>query len=93
MVYASSGATDFDKEAVLWDLQRWPLELIDWPVPNSHRLDYIPNREARFDDRVIIASLDPLPPDERAMIRWNDCPFKLDNAGSGTVLVLASTSS
>ena len=33
---------------VLWNLRTWPLELIRWPVDNSHRLDIYYQRVSRF---------------------------------------------
>ena len=32
-------------ENLVWNLRTWPLELIEWPVENSHRLDISFNRE------------------------------------------------
>lgn len=82
MIYRSGGIQQFELEGTIETLQRWPLELIPWPTPNSHRIDYTPNLEAKYDDRVVVASLKVLPADERNLIRWNGCPFKLDG-GSG----------
>lgn len=81
-IYASAGFPNFNASDSIWDLQRWPLEQIDWPVPNSHRIDYRKNPEAAFDDRVKLGSVEVLPPDERALIRWNGGPFNM-NGGTG----------
>lgn len=66
----------------LWNLRTWPLDLVDWPVANSHRLDVVidPNVDRQF--RVGGASLSVLPANERAQTRWNGSPHDLDG-GSG----------
>ena len=64
----------------VWYLQRWPLELIDWPQFNSARLDVQLNIPAECD--VKISSLVMLPPDERTANIWNYNVYDLDD-GSG----------
>jgi hypothetical protein len=41
LYYAAGGKcfTDANAADIVWNLQTWPLELIDWPVQNSHRRD------------------------------------------------------
>ena len=71
------------QEDVLWNLESWPLEFVEWPVLNSHRLDLHfragPDRGGVSHDmntgRV-------LPANERPQGRWNGSPFGLDG-GSG----------
>jgi hypothetical protein len=74
-----------------WYLQRWPLDLLDWPQFNSDRLDVQLNSPAK-GCRADQQSLSLLPPDERLQVKWNDGPFDLDGGdgvnedGPGTVL-------
>ena len=82
---AASLGVPMDEGAVadtLWNLRTWPLDLIDWPVANSQRLDIIidPNVDRQF--RSGGASLSVLPANERAQTRWNSSPHDLDG-GSG----------
>ena len=67
-------------EDALRTLRRWPLELIDWPTPNSHRLDIRINPDYTRSNQK--QSIEVLPPDERRVMRWNGNPFELDG-GSG----------
>ena len=41
VVLISSGGLHDEQllEDLVWTLRKWPLELIDWPTNNSHRLD------------------------------------------------------
>ena len=37
---ATTGTRDMaDLDDMVWTLRNWPLELIQWPMTNSHRLD------------------------------------------------------
>jgi hypothetical protein len=80
-VYASTGASDYDVEGALWTLRRFPLDLIDWRVENSHRQDI--TRLGRTFRRQQLAEL--LPPGERRITRWNSQPFVLDGGSGGRV--------
>lgn len=66
---------------IMWNLRTWPLELIEWPMQNSHRHDirFDPNT-GRFGrsgtDNVRI-----LPCHERNQLRWNGNPHDLDGGG------------
>ena len=68
-------------------LQRYPLDRVDWPLRNSHRLDIIELRSSteqrpkghKRDGKV-------LPIDERWVNHWNVDPWTLDSGGSGLVL-------
>ncbi|MCW5966017.1 MAG: hypothetical protein KIT83_18410 [Bryobacterales bacterium] len=69
-------------------LRRFPLNLVEWPMRNSHRRDlkplpaYIrPDRDPgtlflRHDGKVI-------PVDERNVFHWNLDPYRVDSAGQG----------
>lgn len=67
---------------IVWNLQTWPLELIDWPVQNSQRLDVRIDPQPNRDFVVGTESLNLLPANERVQDRWNADPFDLDG-GSG----------
>jgi hypothetical protein len=50
IVMATTGTRDMtDLDDMVWTLRNWPLELIQWPMTNSHRLDLtytgVPDRE------------------------------------------------
>ena len=66
----------------VWTLQRIPMDLISWNTPNSFRWDVSlrPDND-RFRRPQ---SLLPLPPDERAIIKWNGNPYQLDGGANGT---------
>jgi hypothetical protein len=85
-----------DLEACVWledtldSLRRFPVDLVDWGLVNSHRLDLQPlpdhvrpdsagRHGLRHDGKV-------LPIDERMVFHWNHDPYQLDYAGSGTRL-------
>ena len=65
----------------IWYLQRFPLELIDWPQYNSQRFDIHLNKESSCFKNEI-NSIDLLPPDERSAHKWNGGVFDLDD-GNG----------
>ena len=56
-----------------------PMDLITWPVRNSHRkdLDFIP---ANFRNQTITKVL---PPDERPVSKYNNNAFSLDAHDNG----------
>ena len=60
----------------VWYMQRWPLELINWPQFNSDRLDVQINVPARC--REAFRSLKMLPPDERTIQKWTFGVYDLD---------------
>ena len=65
----------------IWTMQRWPLELVNWPQFNSDRLDVqlnLPSNKCRKTS----SSLTMFPPDERCTHKWNDDIYYLDN-GNG----------
>ena len=76
------GADASDVESIAWNLQTWPLELVDWPTANSQRLDITIDTEAdRFGGNGNDA-LEVLPANERSQFRWNGNPHDLDG-GNG----------
>jgi glycerophosphoryl diester phosphodiesterase len=76
---ALTGARDFDLDAAVWYLQRYPLDLIEWDVRNSDRKDIVflpPNFRRQTITEV-------LPPDELPVSRHNANRFDLDGTGGG----------
>jgi hypothetical protein len=62
-------------------LQRWPLDLRQFAVRNSHRDDVIVDpRRSRHRDRLL---LQPVPIDERVPEKWNLDPYVADGGGDG----------
>ncbi|CAF0953004.1 unnamed protein product [Adineta steineri] len=64
----------------IWYMQRWPLELINWPQFNSDRLDIQLNIPGECGGSP--QSLQMLPPDERSIKKWNYGVYELDD-GNG----------
>jgi hypothetical protein len=53
-----------------------------WGVKNSPRADLKWDEDSeRFGEKQV---LDPLPFDERPMMKWNGNPLRLDGGGNGT---------
>lgn len=76
---AITGVREFDLPEAVWYLQRYPLDLIQWTVKNSHRQDIQllePNFRNQFTAEV-------LPPDELKISRHNANRFILDGGSSG----------
>jgi hypothetical protein len=69
-----------DINEAIWYLQRYPLDLIDWSVSNSHRKD-IEWIEPGFRNQTI---KEVLPPDELRISRHNSNRFDLDGNGGGS---------
>jgi len=78
-IYGMTGTPWFDLEAGVWTLQRFPLDLVSWTVTNSHRHDLtrLPSNFRGQETEQL------LPPDERAIMRWNGNPFTLDGGNGG----------
>lgn len=66
----------------VWHLQRWSLELINWPQLNSDRLDVQINAAAQCAPPL--KSLQMLPPDERYTKNWNSGVYDLDDGDGFT---------
>jgi hypothetical protein len=63
-------------------LQRWPLDLRQFAVRNSHRSDVIVNPlDSRHGRRTL---LEPVPIDERVPSKWNHDPYVADGGGDGS---------
>lgn len=67
----------------LWSLRTWPLEAVDWPTLNSHRLDVRVDPDVQRDFRHGGDSVAVLPPNERSQGRWNTNPCDLDGGTGG----------
>jgi hypothetical protein len=62
-------------------LKRWPLDLRQFEVRNSHRADVIVDpRKGRHGHRIL---LEPVPIDERVPQKWNHDPYAADGGGDG----------
>ena len=76
------GSPDAAKAAAigLHALRRYPLELIEWPTDNSHRLDLPTNIDMQPS---LNESTIGLARDECDAMRWDKRPFSRQPAGSG----------
>jgi hypothetical protein len=78
-VYASVKGAEIDTDGMLWILRRFPLDMTDWTVINSHRGD-ITKLPENFRGKQLE---ELLPPGERRITRWNGHPFVLDGGNGG----------
>jgi hypothetical protein len=79
LIYAMTGAEEFDLDETIWYLKEFPLDMIGWSVQNSHRKDLeflAPNFRNQTISKV-------LPPDERPMSKFNGNHFRLDGGEGG----------
>jgi hypothetical protein len=78
---AGAGATEFDRGESVRTLQEIPMDLVQWTVRNSHRLDVpldpAPDRHERRQALVV------LPYDELPMSKWNGNPYRVDGGNGG----------
>jgi len=79
LIYASTGAAEFDLEQAIWSLREFPLDTIGWSVRNSHRKD-LEFLEPGFRHQ---STRNVLPPDERPMSKYNGNAFRLDGGEDG----------
>lgn len=81
-IYAAcSGAKEFDRAESLRTLHEIPMDLIEWTVTNSHRLDVPMDLLAdRFKRKQ---ALIVLPYDELPMTKWNGNPYRIDGGNGG----------
>ena len=81
-IYAAcSGAKEFDREDSLRTLREIPMDLVEWTVTNSHRLDVPMDLLAdRFNRKQ---ALIVLPYDELPMTKWNGNPYRIDGGNGG----------
>lgn len=75
---ALTDAKSFDLDNTVWELKRMPMDLITWPIHNSHRqdLDFIPENIMEQPTASV------LPPDERPQNKHNRNLFELDDKGA-----------
>ena len=83
-----AASRDEVREYVLWNLQTWADELIDWPNDNDNRQDILYESTAtRFNVQHTqsLKSRPPLPANERRQYRWNANPYVVGPpSGTGT---------
>ena len=79
LIYAMTGAAEFDLEQTIWGLKEFPLDMIGWSVSNSHRKD-LEFVERNFRNQT---TQTVLPPDERPMSKYNGNAFRLDGGSGG----------
>jgi hypothetical protein len=62
-------------------LERIPMDLIEWDVRNSHRIDvrFQPERDRHGRPQLV----EVLAPDERAVAKWNSNPYIPDDGSGG----------
>jgi hypothetical protein len=78
---AGTGAKEFDRAESIRTLREIPMEMVQWSVRNSQRLDLpIDPLADRFGNRQ---SLIVLPYDELPVSKWNGNPYILDGGGGG----------
>jgi hypothetical protein len=75
-------------EEAVDELKRFPLDLINWPLKNSHRKDIVPHplypvREGRSPWIGYLRDGYVLPVDNRHFNHWNHNPWVLDYGGDG----------
>ncbi|MBI3920820.1 MAG: hypothetical protein HY318_05320 [Armatimonadetes bacterium] len=81
-IYGAHSGNPCDIENAARTLKEIPLDLLDWSVRNSHRADLHWEEVAgRFGEPQV---RDPLPFDERPMMKWNGNPYRVDGGGNGT---------
>ncbi|MGC9319662.1 MAG: transcriptional regulator, partial [Armatimonadota bacterium] len=81
LIYGALTGNACDVEAAAATLAEIPLDMVNWPVRNSHRADIeCGPRTGRFGE---VECIDPLPADERPIGRWNANPYRLDGGGDG----------
>lgn len=81
-IYAAcSGEKEFDREDSIRTLREIPMDLIEWTVTNSHRLDVpmdlLADRFKRQQALIV------LPYDELPMTKWNGNPYRIDGGNGG----------
>jgi len=79
-----------DVDNVQWWMRHYALDLIEWPIYNSQRIDL------DISDSFHVRNTDPAhnpyfplmknirPPNERAQVEWNADPFAVNPGGSGS---------
>jgi hypothetical protein len=69
-------------------LRRYPLDLVEWPMSNAHRIDMLPLEGQARQSAIIGSGIDgtAFPIDERHETYWDWDPWKLSFSGEGKVL-------
>ncbi len=75
--YAMTGASEFDLEESIWYLREFPMDLIEYTITNSHRLD-IKKLPPNFRNQT---TTEVLPPDEKPIYKHNTNTFIIDRKG------------
>jgi len=75
-------------EGAVDTLKRYPLDLIEWPMSNAHRIDLVPMGGHGGHAGDIGHRVDGFvfPIDERQETYWDWNPWKLTSGGNGTRL-------
>jgi hypothetical protein len=82
IVMATTGSRDdADLSDMVWTLRNWPLDLIQWPMVNSHRLDIMYTGQKDREGRAVSATR-VIPANERGQGRWNGSPFDVSDNGN-----------
>jgi hypothetical protein len=63
-------------------LERIPMDMIEWTVQNSHRIDLKLRPEKDRFNRSQLAEVPP--PDERPVAKWNSNPYRPDGGSGGS---------
>lgn len=69
-------------------LKRYPMELVEWPMSNAHRIDMLPLEGQPRQDAELGSDIDgyAFPIDERHEIYWDWDPWRLSSNSQGNVL-------
>ena len=81
VIYGGLTGRAWDGEAAIQNLAELPLDMIHWPVKNSHRKDIEIDREVE-EIYGVQQLVRPLPADERPMHRGTSSPYGIDG-GNG----------
>ncbi len=72
-------------------LKRYPLDLVDWPISNAHRIDMLPlpdhaREPGRSAGKGFRVNGEVFRIDEQHALYWGDDPWRLTHNGNGTRL-------
>ena len=78
---AGTGSMEYDRAESLRTLREMPIDQVEWPMRNAHRLDVtldpVADRHGRRQSLIV------LPYDEIGVHKWNGNPYDLDGGGGG----------
>ena len=81
IIYGVLTGNECDLDAAVRTLREIPMDLIDWDVDNSARLDLELDAESgRFGE---LQSVEVLPYDELPIAKWNSNPYRVVGGGGG----------